>query len=410
MLRINRVNAFVVRAELEGGYWGSRAWKGEDSPRLYSWDWTDGLTFPPSWRMRNSYAPTLDAVLVRIEDSEGRVGWGEAKAPVAAEATAAIVERLLADIVAGQSPLDRDRLWEQMYGSMSLRGHQMGFLLEAMSGVDLALWDLGGKLLGRPVFELLGGRFRERIPTYASGIPALASHEDGEAQRVADLARGFVRDGHRATKIGLRGDRDLDVATLEVLRDAVGKRLTIFVDAGGTYDLAGAKALLPHLVRHDVAIFEAPLPPEQVAGYRDLRRLSSVAIASDLIVQRYQALEYFRAEAIDVIQPDVCRSGGISECVRIAHLADAFGVAMAPHLSIGTPIQRAASAHLAVNLPNLRTCEQPQYQNALDAIAAAVDLTEQPGSFAPGSGPGLGVEVDEGQVRALAGMAASHAE
>ena len=170
-MKIVEVEAFPIQARPSDSraYWGSRAW-GDERPAGQAELSTE---YPVPLRRRFVYSSTIDTVVVRIETDDGKVGWGEAKAPVAPQVTAGIVDLLLKDILIGADPRDVLVLWERMYAGMRVRGHRAGFYLEAIAGVDIALWDLAGQAASAPISTLLGGKMRESIRVYASGIPAL---------------------------------------------------------------------------------------------------------------------------------------------------------------------------------------------------------------------------------------------
>ncbi len=163
-MKVVSVEAFALLAEPIGErYWGARAWSSSGAALG---------TYPVQARRRYAYSATIDTVLVRVETADGVIGWGECKAPVAARVTAALVTELLTPLVVGTSVDEITVTWERMYAAMRVRGHDSGFWLEAIAGVDIALWDAWGHTLGVPVHRLLGGAFRTAVPVYASGIPA----------------------------------------------------------------------------------------------------------------------------------------------------------------------------------------------------------------------------------------------
>ena len=183
-MKVEKIETIVVQAKPtdKQSYWGSRGWGKENrSPEL-------STEYPPPLRRRFIYSKTIDTLLVKITTDDGIVGWGEAKAPVAPQATKEVVDLLLSDIVMGQDPNDVVVLWERMYAGMRVRGHRAGFYLEAISGVDIALWDIIGKAMGKPLYQLLGGCFRNPVRVYASGLPALSYDmpEDAFEQLVQD--------------------------------------------------------------------------------------------------------------------------------------------------------------------------------------------------------------------------------
>ncbi|MCL6498936.1 MAG: mandelate racemase/muconate lactonizing enzyme family protein, partial [Firmicutes bacterium] len=232
-MKITGVDAFALRAPsaTSEAYWGSRAWAQGSPPP--AWE-----EYPPRWRMRAAYSDTINTVIVRITTDAGLTGYGEAKAPVAPVATREIVRDLLAPVVLGADPLDIDVLWERMYSTMRLRAHGSGFLLEALSGVDLALWDLAGKALGVQACKLLGGAYRTGIKVYASGLPGLKDRRDAQArQRLQDQARAVVARGFCAIKLAIGFGVQTDIATVATVREAVGESIWLLCDAAGNYDV-----------------------------------------------------------------------------------------------------------------------------------------------------------------------------
>jgi D-galactarolactone cycloisomerase len=403
--RIARVEALALKALPPGGktYWGKASWGTPDveRPRPLS------AEYPPWQRRRYIYSESIDCCLVRIETASGCVGWGEAKAPVGAEATAHIIQDLLAPLVIGEDPLAIHVLWERMYGAMRVRGHSTGFWLEALSGVDIALWDVAGHLLGQPIYTLLGGAFRERMRVYASGLPALYDGSDDVAlERLEVLARGHVGDGFKAVKMAIGHGIENDIRAVEAVRAAIGPAVDLFVDAAGVYEPHQAIRLGRHLEALDIGWFEMPIPTDNLPGYIHVAATLDVPIALDALTNRFQARDYISGGGIDVIQPDVCRAGGITESFRMAEVADLYGAACAPHVSIGSAIHFAATLQLGAALPNLLIGEHWIGDNPLaDAILCEPMPTPVDGYISTPSGPGLGINVDEMAIRRLSGAA-----
>lgn len=405
-MRVAKVESFVVRAPLETGkpHWGAGFWsqKVEAHPGLEP-DHPGDITteYPPLWRIRATYPSALEAVVVRLETDTGLVGWGEAHTPSGPEASKAVIDTILAPIVAGCDPLDIQPVWETMFATQHLRGHTSGFLLEAISGVDIALWDLAGQICGVSIAKLLGGRLRSRIPLYASSLPRIAasSGQPGR-QAVLDQAKAIAASGYRTIKVKLGVNLDQDRQTLRDLRQAVGPDIAFAVDANGAYDLALAKAAGRMMEDEEVIWLEEPLMPEDLRGYTALTAALDIPVASgECLCNRWIFNDFLAAGAVDLIQPDVSRAGGISESKRISDLADVYGVPFAPHVSIGTAIYLAASVQWAAAGPNLLTCEWP-----LEGSVLGDDILTEPFQVADGyvrvpDRPGLGIEIDEAALR-----------
>ena len=399
-MKIEKVESFAIHAQPAGrqDYWGSRAWGTEKSGRAPE----ISATYPAPQRRRFIYSKTIDTVLVKLTTTDGLVGWGEAKAPVAPEVTKQIIDLLLRDIVLGSNPRDSTVLWERMYTGMRVRGHQAGFYLEAISGVDIALWDLAGKAAGLPIYQLLGGAFRNPVRVYASGLPGLPERADEEQfEKLAEEAAQIRDRGYLGLKMAIGNGIRGDLKSIDAVRGRLGDSYVIYVDAAGVYDRAAALQLGKELEQRNIGWFEMPIFPEDVEGYAELARALTVPIALDSLASRYEACELIRRGGLDVVQPDVCRAGGITECRRIAELADVFGLAYAPHVSIGSAIHFAATAHMATAMPNTITSEYWIGENPLGNAILKEPLSAVNGYMQTPDKPGLGIEIDEGALKAL---------
>lgn len=335
--------------------------------------------------------------LVRVETDGGPVGWGEAHAPYAPAVTQRLILDLYAPLVLGQDPMRSEPLWEKMYGSMRLRGHNTGFSMEALAGIDIALWDLRGKITGQPIHALLGGAYRPQIPTYASGIPGSS---DAERQ---DAVRTYIAQGYTGFKLAI-GRRDLreDLATVAAVVDAIGDAGQLLLDAHGAYDLGTAVKVGRELERLGVHWFEDPLAPEDHTGYAELARaLDIMVVAGETECNRFQFRDRLAARAVDAILPDICRAGGITEGLKIAILADAYQTPWAAHVSMGTMVHVAAALHLGAATPNFLVCEFHPHLNRM-GNDLLVNPIEPQNSYLPlPMGPGLGIEFDEAKLQPL---------
>ncbi|MPY88734.1 MAG: mandelate racemase/muconate lactonizing enzyme family protein [Luteitalea sp.] len=392
-MKITNVEAFAVQAQPvdKKAYWGSRAW-GANRPAQRMTEISS--EYPPPQRRRPIYSQTIDTVLVRVTTDEGLIGYGEAKAPVAPQATKLIIDLLLKDVVMGHDPRDITVLWERMYAGMRVRGHRAGFYLEAISGVDIALWDLAGKAAGAPIHQLMGGAFRNPVRVYASGLPALdINASDEQFAALAEEAMEIRRRGFTGLKMALGRGIEGDLKSVRVVREKLGDEFIIHADAGGVYDRAQALRLGREFEALNLGFFELPIPPEDIEGYAQLANALTIPIASDTLMIRHEAADYLRRGGLDVVQPDVCRAGGMTECRRIAELADVFGAAFSPHVSIGAAIQFAASAHLASAMPNTMTCEYWIGDNPLGNCLLKEPLRLENGYLHTPTEPGLGIEL-----------------
>lgn len=339
--------------------------------------------------------------LVRITTDEGIVGVGESMVRLAPTATRDIVE-YLKPILVGKDPFDIERIWDLLYGSMMNRGHYKGFFIEAISGIDVALWDIMGKALKMPVYKLLGGKTNEKIWTYASslrfrGLDVLKA----DAQRYLDM-------GYNAMKIKI-GQNPLDyrndIEVVRQLRKVVGDDVVLMVDANCAYGEDVKTALEVGKAMEDLGIFwfEEPLSPDNVEGYAYLRKHMNIRLAAgEAEFTRFGFRPFFVREALDIVQPNLCRTGGFTEAKKIAAMASAFHVAYAPHTGSSSAIAMAAAMHLAVALPNFLIYEHMESDWSKDQKnPLRWDLTPLPiKSFKDSyievdDKPGLGIELNE---------------
>lgn len=407
-MKITEIEAIPIQAAMRPGdvYWGNQSWGRNktalaNAPGLPTSD--DRSTYPYFWRSRAAYSRTVDTTLVKVTTDAGLVGWGEAKSPVAPTVTATIIRDLIAGLLIGEDPTNPALQWDRMYGAMRIRGHTAGFWLEAMSGIDIALWDLTGKALGVPLSKLLGGNFRQRVKLYASGIPGVRSHAPPDAwERLRAAAEDVRKRGFLAVKMGIGLGVAGDIRSVQSVRETLGPDFQIFADSAGMYTLSEAIELGKALEKLNVGWLEAPMPPEEIEGYARLSRALDLPIASDLVYSRWQVRNMLLAGGVDVVQPDVCRAGGLTECKRIAELADAFHKAATPHVSIGSAVHFAASVHLAAALPNQSVMEFWYGANPIgDAILRKPFRVENGYLWVP-EGPGLGIEIEEDALRKYA--------
>jgi galactonate dehydratase len=373
-VKIESVETWVLKIDPPETYLGPRP-AGSD----------DGYYLRPPYR--SLYSDRFETMLVRVTTDDGLAGWGEALAPVGPEVAKAIVDRLLAPALIGADPRRVRPLWTMLTGLMRERGHLVGHQADALAAVDTALWDLAGRALGAPVYALLGGAHRDRIPTYVSGLPEPT--DDGRAA----LAREWVSTGVRAVKLHLGNGVDADLATVDAVR-AAHPDLRVAVDAHWAYDLADALRLGRGLDERRAWFLEAPLVPEDIDGHRELAAALATPVAvGEALRNRYEFRAWLAARAVDICQPDVARTG-ITEAMAIADLASAFHVPVAPHHSVGLGVSVAAGLHVAAAVADLPAFEfQPSTMAVANRILAT-PLDGGPVAFTLPDAPGLGIEVD----------------
>jgi L-alanine-DL-glutamate epimerase-like enolase superfamily enzyme len=331
--------------------------------------------------------PTVDrSVLVRITASDGTIGWGETYGIVAPEAVVAVVADVLAPILAGRAPVDIPALWDELYALMRVRGHWSGYFTDALAAVDIALWDLAGKLAGARVVDMLGGARRERIAAYASGLPRATLQE-----RVA-LARDFVARGFRAVKFAAAVSHEGVVEEMRALREALGADIPIMVDLHWKYTATEAITLIRALEPYRPYFAEAPCAPEDMDAQADVAANVTVPIAGgEEWSTVFQVRPRLAHRCVSIVQPEAAHTG-LSQFVAIGRLASEQGIRVVPHATIGIGIFHAASLHGAASLPAVPFHEHQHsvFDANLRYVSTSMRCTG--GFFELPSGAGLGVE------------------
>ncbi|MBV9115055.1 MAG: mandelate racemase/muconate lactonizing enzyme family protein [Hyphomicrobiales bacterium] len=335
--------------------------------------------------------------LVAVHTDQGITGHGSVFTDGRLVAAAIDVLRPLYE---GENALEPERVTEKLNQNSFWMGRG-GTLTHAISGIDIALWDILGKVTGQPVARLLGGIYRRRVQPYCSLLMQ-------EPARMAETLRAAHESGFRAFKIGWGPfgramDTRLDEAIVRAARDAVGPTAKLFVDAGASdahwpHGLKWALRTAHMLKDYDVGWFEEALRPDAFEDYRELRRASPVPIAGGEVLTRRQAfLPWIVHGALDIVQPDVTKVGGISEQRRIAWLADEFGVKYIGH-GWNTAIGLAADLQLAAAMPLTDLVEYIGGSPYVDAICATSPVLDEEGFLAVPDRAGLGVELDREQL------------
>ncbi|NCA12102.1 mandelate racemase/muconate lactonizing enzyme family protein [bacterium] len=330
------------------------------------------------------YSADFETALVRIEVSNGLVGWGEAQAPLAPEVASAVANLLLRPAIVGEE-FDGSRariaeLWERMYATMRVRGHSGGFMLDAMSGVDLALWDLAGKLAGKPVAHLLAADPKRNVPAYLSGTSGATP-----AERAA-FAAGFAAEGFSIVKLYYESNW----ADLLAVADALPAGMQFAVDALWHLPPADAIAMARELDARRARWLECPLYPEDVAGHAALAAAITTPIALGESYRTLAELAPFLPIAT-ILQPDLGRVG----ITGFMNIARAFPGTVVPHLSIAMGPQVAAAIHVAAAVSTCDLCEfNPNVLATANAFLAE-PLRCEGGRYAVPSAPGLGIEFND---------------
>ncbi|ATQ77559.1 galactonate dehydratase [Massilia violaceinigra] len=346
---------------------------------------------PPRW------------MLLKIETDEGIVGWGEPVIEGRARTVEAAVHEMTPFLI-GQDPGRINDLWQAMYRGGFYRGGAI--LMSAIAGIDQALWDIKGKLLGVPVYDLLGGRVRDKMKMYSwvggdrpsdviAGIRKLRAvgidtfkMNGTEEMRMLDSARAV----------------DQAVGRIAEIREAFGNEIEFGIDFHGRVAAPMAKVLLRALEPYRPLFVEEPVLAEQAEYYPRLAESTSIPLAAgERMYSRFEFKRVLEQGGLAILQPDLSHAGGITECVKIAAMAEAYDVAVAPHCPLG-PVALAACLHLDFVSHNAVLQEQSmgihynQGAELLDYVKNKDDFRMEGGYIAALTKPGLGVEVDEERV------------
>lgn len=379
-MRISRVQAWWVRVPIESG-------------RQHKSDFGQIATF--------------DAAIVRIETADGIVGWGEGKNAAGSAGTYGALVHLInheiSPLLIGRDARDISTTWEMLYNGVrhqraAAAGHALpqlarrGLTVAAISAVDIALWDIFGKSLGVPVWQLLGGRKAERMPAYASGGWA-------SAEKIGEQLQSYVdQGGFRAVKMrvgAMDGTPHVSARRVRAARAALGPDIGLMVDAHGTYTVADAKRFAHLVADCDLAWFEEPVIADDKQGMAELRGACNIPIAAgESEATRFAFRDLAVLRAADIFQPDLGFCGGISEAMKIAAIASAFNLRLAPHLWAGAPAF-FAGLHVAAASPASFIIEYSLGANPMlhDLMEETIDLKD--GMIAIPDGPGLGITVSE---------------
>jgi D-galactarolactone cycloisomerase len=367
-VKINKVRTHVLEAGLAEPFAYSRAW--------YS---------------------TRTSMLVEIETDEGLIGWGECYGP--ARINSAVVEAI-APLLIGEDPLRTEWIWQEVYARYRDHG-QKGVVIQSLSGIDVALWDIKGKFFNQPIHRLMGGPLRTEVKAYATGL--YGRQRDDHVEYLAQEAASYVADGFHAVKLKVGFGVDRDARAARAVREAIGPDIGLMIDANHAFDAVAAIRLGRMIEELDIGWFEEPVPPEDIAGHQRVRDALTIPIASgECEFTRYGMRDIFARNAVDILQPDTCSAGGISECKKIADMAMVYGMRCVPHVW-GSGVAMAASLQLlavvpAFTPPSLSPIEPilefDRTEHPIRQALLAEPIAHRGGVVTIPTGPGLGIEID----------------
>lgn len=333
-----------------------------------------------------------DAVVVKVITAGGLIGWGESHHGRAHTAVAKLIATTLRQLVVGMDAADVVGVWAKIY-KMQLGSHGMGAgTCLAMSGIDLALWDIRGQAAGMPLCRLLGGT-RKPVPAYAGGV----SLGYQEPAKLVDEARKSVEAGYKAVKLRVGDTPQRDLERIRAVRKAFGDELVILTDANTGYSVADARAAMPGMDELRVGWLEEPFPAHDYRSYRMAAGFGRTPLAAgENHFTRFEFNRVLEDGSISILQPDLSKTGGITEALRIAAMASAYKLPIHPHSSM-TGLNHAASIHFLAAIDNGGYFEGDvsRANKFRDELCSKPYEVDRDGKVWPLEKPGLGLEINE---------------
>jgi galactonate dehydratase len=344
--------------------------------------------------------PHRNWVLVRVDTDEGIHGWGEATIEGKEKTVAQAIAELERQLV-GRDPFQIELLWQEMYRAAFWVGGPI--LNSAISGVEHALWDIKGKALGVPVWELLGGKVRERVRAYANGwfrgcqTPKQFAH--AAARTVEQGFTALKWDPFGGAGLFIENEQEeLAVTIVREVRNAVGPKIDLLIEVHGRLSPANAVRVAHRLTEFNPFWYEEPIPPENVDALATVARSIAIPVATgERLFTKWGFKDVLEKQAAAVIQPDICHDGGILETRKIAAMAEVYYVGLAPHNPNG-PIGTAASLQVDACTPNFLIQEYVVSDEDIKKAVTGTSLKLVDGHFVVSNLPGLGIEVDEAAI------------
>ena len=338
--------------------------------------------------------------IVKITCSDGTYGWGEGYGP--ANILESGIEFLKAQVL-GENPLHNEVIWNKMYRK-TLDFARRGVLVASMSAIDIAIWDIKGKLLNQSVGSLLGGVQRKYVVPYATGM--YFTEKDNLTKDFEVEAKLYLEKGFKAIKMKVGLGISKDVSNVKHLRSIIGYDIKLMIDSNHAYTYTEALELSKKLEKYEISWFEEPVSPEFYEQYAELRQKTTIPIAGgECEYLRFGFHQLLKNKSVDIIQPDICACGGLTEAKRIASLASTYGVDIVPH-TWGSSIGIHVALHFISNLESLPgrmfspdfLLEFDQTENALREQLTFPKLEMKNGKIQVPSSPGLGLEVNEDEL------------
>ncbi|GCE51198.1 galactonate dehydratase [Thermosporothrix hazakensis] len=342
--------------------------------------------------------PWRNITCVEVLTDEGVSGFGEVRMVNRTEALKGYLSEAVPNHVLGHDPMRIEDLTQRMYRNDYGRAGEVS--MSALSAIEIACWDIMGKVLNKPVYQLLGGAVRDRIKAYANGWYTV----ERTPEEFHRAARRVVEKGYQALKLDPfgagfyeleRAEKHKAVALVEAVRDAIGPEAELLIEMHGRFNPATAIEMARLLEPFEPSWIEEPVPPENLAALKKVANRVSIPVATgERIHARHEFREIFELQAADIIQPDITQMGGLMEAKKLAAWAESYYVLVAPH-NVGGPISTAAALHFAASTPNFKIQEHfNDFADSWVKTAAPGNPEVVDGYFALPQGPGLGVRFD----------------
>ena len=337
------------------------------------------------------YSKSHETTVVKIETDTGIIGWGEAQSPVSPNTSATIIKDIVTPLTIGKNIFDVEAIWHKNYAAKRERGHYTGFYIDAICGVDIAIWDAIGKALNMPTAQAMGGLHRNKVSLY-NGIGGTIPEE------VADQAEWSVSKGYKYLKMHLKEDVDNTIEIVTKVRERVGESIGLMLDVHMGFDTYNAIKLGKELEKLNLLWLESPSDPIDIPGLCEISRSLDLPIANgEWTRTKYEMREIFEKRAYDISMPDIARTG-LTGGKQIATIAELYNIPISPHVGGGGIVSIAATLQYSLGIPNFLIMEHSEQGNAVKSIFLSEPFDAEDGQYSLTSKPGLGIDVDENKL------------
>ena len=337
------------------------------------------------------YSKSHETTVVKIETDTGIIGWGEAQSPVSPNTSATIIKDIVTPLTIGKNIFDVEAIWHKNYAAKRERGHYTGFYIDAICGVDIAIWDAIGKALNMSTAQAMGGIHRNKVSLY-NGIGGTIPEE------VADQAEWSVSKGYKYLKMHLKEDIDNTIEIVTKVRERVGESIGLMLDVHMGFDTFNAIKLGKELEKINLLWLESPSDPIDIPGLCEISRSLDLPIANgEWTRTKYEMREIFEKRAYDIPMPDIARTG-LTGGKQIATIAELYNIPISPHVGGGGIVSIAATLQYSLGIPNFLIMEHSEQGNAVKSMVLSEPFDAKNGQYSLPNKPGLGIEVDENKL------------